>query len=348
MVERRQIDRDMEIKVSVIIPVYNAENYLRQCLDSVISQSLREIEVICVDDGSSDGSADILLEYAASDERIRIIEQKNSGPGIARNCGLAAAAGKYIIFLDADDWFEQDMLSALLDTASRNQADITICKAERFDNQTGQALNSAWMLKEEYLPGEAFSPEEIAGHVFQFTYGQVWDKLYSADFLKRAGVSFPALRCAEDTAFAYMTLLSAGRIAVLPEVKVHYRVNRDSSVSNSFFSQPEAPFEAFRLIYEFLQRSGLYTRYEKSFLNWAMEYLTWQVCNAPDDETRKLYYEMFHDTWMPQLKNSRKADIDVGLVRKIKIRAVELLPFGILNTILHIYKGIKWNLLSAS
>lgn len=348
MAEGREIDKRMEPKVSVIIPVYNAGKYLRQCLDSVVNQSLREIEVICVDDGSTDGSAGILLEYASKDARIQVIAQNNSGPGIARNHGLSAATGEYIIFLDADDWFERDMLSSLLDTADRNGADVTICRAERFDNQTGKALDSGWMLKEEYLPGEAFSPEEIAEHLFQFTYGQVWDKLYSASFLKSTGVTFPALRCSEDTAFAYMTLLSAERIAVLPEIKVHYRVNRKTSVSNSFTSQSEAPFESFRLIYEFLQRSGLYTRYEKSFLNWAMEYLTWQVCNAPDDETRKLYYEMFHDTWMPQLKNSRKADIDVGLVRKIKIRAVELLPFDILNTILHIYKGIKWNLLSAS
>lgn len=341
MAEGRRISRSMEPKVSVIIPVYNAEKYLRQCLDSVINQSLREIEIICVDDGSTDGSREILSEYAARDARIRVIAQKNSGPGRARNCGLTAGTGEYIIFLDADDWFEQDMLSGLLETAERNMADITICKAERFDDRTGQALDSAWMLKEEYLPGEAFAPEEIADHVFQFTYGQVWDKLYSAGFLKSSGITFPALRCAEDTAFVYVTLLSAGRIAVLPEVKVHYRVNRKSSVSNLFVSQPEAPFEAFRMIYDYLRQTGLYACYEKSFLNWAMEYLVWQVCNAPNDEIRKLYYGLFHDTWMPRLKNSRKADKNVGLVRKIKIRAVEFLPFSILNTILHIYKGIK-------
>ena len=234
------------------------------------------------------------------------------------------------------------MLSALLDTASRNQADITICKAERFDNQTGQALNSAWMLKEEYLPGEAFSPEEIAGHVFQFTYGQVWDKLYSADFLKRAGVSFPALRCAEDTAFAYMTLLSAGRIAVLPEVKVHYRVNRDSSVSNSFFSQPEAPFEAFRLIYEFLQRSGLYTRYEKSFLNWAMEYLTWQVCNMPDKQLRHRYYDELHTKWFPELKlDCRPAACVENREVYIKFLLTRFLPFPLYTELVDIYKRRK-------
>lgn len=332
----------MEPKVSVIIPVYNTEKYLRQCLDSVINHSLREIEIICVDDGSTDGSTGILLEYAARDERIRVIAHKNSGPGMARNCGLAAAMGEYIIFLDADDWFEQDMLYDLFETAERNNADITICKAERFDNQTGQALDSAWMLKEEYLPGEAFSPEEIAGHVFQFTYGQVWDKLYSAGFLKSSGITFPALRCSEDTAFAYMTLLSAGRIAVLPKVKVHYRVNRKNSVSNSFTSQPEAPFEAFRLIYDYLRQTGLYACYEKSFLNWAMEYLVWQVCNMPDKEIRHLYYDELHSKWFPELKlGSCPAAYFENREVYLKFLLTKFLPFPLYTALVDIHKQIK-------
>ena len=258
------------IKVSVIIPVYNAEKYLRQCLDSVLSQSLKEIEIICVDDGSADKSRDILREYATADERLKIMTQENRGPGAARNSGMEAAAGRYIMFLDADDWFEPDMLSDLYETAERNSADITVCKAERFDNRTGKTLDSAWMLKEEYLPGEAFSPEEIAEHLFQFTYGQVWDKLFYRKFLVEKELRFPEMWAAEDTAFAYKGLLQAERICVLPEVKVHYRVNVNGSVSNSFVKHPDAPFKAFELAYVFLKDSGLYERFERSFLNWAM------------------------------------------------------------------------------
>ena len=99
-----------EIKVSVIIPVYNAEEHLEQCLDSILCQTLKEIEIICVDDGSKDSSPAILAEYAKKDNRVRVIRQENGGAGKARNTGLSAAKGKYLSFLDADDFSQPEML----------------------------------------------------------------------------------------------------------------------------------------------------------------------------------------------------------------------------------------------
>ena len=101
-----------KIKVSVIVPVFNKEKYLGDCLDSLINQTLEEIEVICVDDGSSDGSASILEEYSCNDSRIKVFRQENGGPGSARNKALKKAAGKYVLFVDADDWIEQDTAEA--------------------------------------------------------------------------------------------------------------------------------------------------------------------------------------------------------------------------------------------
>jgi glycosyltransferase involved in cell wall biosynthesis len=97
-------------KVSVIIPVYNVEAYLRQCLDSVVNQTLKDIEMICVDDGSTDSSAEILKEYAKKDERIRVLTQSNSGAGAARNAGLVSAKGKWLYFLDGDDFIDEHCL----------------------------------------------------------------------------------------------------------------------------------------------------------------------------------------------------------------------------------------------
>ncbi len=91
------------IKISVIIPVYNAEKYLRECLDSIVKQTLQEIEIICIDDGSTDNSLAVLREYERKDERLKIIEQANSGAGVARNAGMKAARGEYLAFMDADD-----------------------------------------------------------------------------------------------------------------------------------------------------------------------------------------------------------------------------------------------------
>ena len=113
-------------KVSVINPVFNVEPYLKQCMDSVVGQTLKDIEIICVDDGSTDGSLDILKEYATEDSRIQIIEQKNAGAGAARNNGMRHATGKYLSFLDSDDFFEPRMLEKAYDLAEKDQADFVI------------------------------------------------------------------------------------------------------------------------------------------------------------------------------------------------------------------------------
>ena len=110
-------------KVSIIIPVYNAEAYLRQCLDSVVNQTLREIEIVCVDDGSTDGSAAILEEYAAKVVRIKIIKQKNAGVNVARKEGLKLATGEWIMFCDADDWVEPNAVEEMVETAIRESAE---------------------------------------------------------------------------------------------------------------------------------------------------------------------------------------------------------------------------------
>ena len=103
-----------EIKVSVIMPVYNAEDYLRPALDSVIDQTLKDIEIICIDDGSTDKSLEIIKEYQKADSRVRIVTENNAGPGAARNKGIVRARGKYIAFLDADDFYEFDLLARLI------------------------------------------------------------------------------------------------------------------------------------------------------------------------------------------------------------------------------------------
>ena len=124
-----------EIKVSVIIPVYNTENYLRECLDSVLAQTLREIEVICVDDGSTDNSLNILKEYQNKDTRIVVLTQENRSAGAARNYGLSIAKGKYLSFLDSDDFFDKELLRKAYKNAEKNNADIVVYKFKRYNEK---------------------------------------------------------------------------------------------------------------------------------------------------------------------------------------------------------------------
>lgn len=332
----------METRLSVIIPVYNAGEYLRECLDSVLAQSLLELEIICVDDGSTDGSAGILKDYAEKDRRVRVLRQENAGAGAARNLGIDSACGEFVAFIDADDWVEKNYCSELVQCADEHSADIVVCRAQRFDDTTGEPLSSDWMLKEQYLPGKAFTPEDIKKYIFQFTYGQVWDKLFRRDFLNVNAIRFPEIRAAEDTSFTYISLLSAMRIAVQPSVLIHYRVNRAGTTSGSFAKYPDAPFTAFSLVYEFLKDSGKYEEYERSFLNWAMEYLVWQVCNMPDKDIRKQYYVELKQRWVPELGLERmtaEGSFDQSALRKFKF--IRSTPFVVVNMVLNVYKGRK-------
>ena len=233
-------------KVSIVIPVYNTEKYLCQCLDSVINQTLTDFEIICVDDGSTDESPSILSNYEKRDSRFKVISQSNKGPGTARNIGMNQASGEYLIFLDSDDWFELDFLSKLVETCEIHQSDISICRSVEFDTETGKESPSNWMLKTELLPSKktVFSPEEAATVLFQFTYGMAWDKLYRRSFLMNEGISFPNLKNSEDLAFVFPTLLAAKRIAVIEKVLVHHRINRSSSVSNTRSSHPMTHFRS--------------------------------------------------------------------------------------------------------
>ena len=129
-------------KVSVIIPVYNVEKYLRECLDSLVNQTLKEIEIICVDDGSTDSSLDILKEYASKDNRITVIKQQNLHAGVARNAGLSVARGEYVHFLDSDDWVSVDNYSKLYDITLAHKANVIKFCSYSFDDKTKQVVDT--------------------------------------------------------------------------------------------------------------------------------------------------------------------------------------------------------------
>lgn len=286
--------------VSVVIPVYNIEEHLRKCLDSVAGQTLREIEIICVDDGSTDSSPEILDEYAQKDVRFHIIHQENTGPGIARNYGIEKATGEYLIFLDSDDWFESDFLEKTVHHARETEADITICRAVEFDTNTNLTLPSEWMLKTNKLPnGLTFSPQEIPHQLFRFTWGWPWDKLYRRAYLTESGFSYPDLSNSEDLSFVFLSLASANRISIIDTALVHHRVNRGSSVSNSRERNPEAPYQAIKLLEKELKQRNLYDYYEQGFLNWAMEFLIWNVASMKEKQVQKESFSKLKEIWIP-------------------------------------------------
>lgn len=329
--------------ISVIIPVYNIQQHLRECLDSVLGQSYPHLQVICVDDGSTDESPAILAEYAQKDPRVQVIRQQNAGPGAARNTGLEAATGEYVIFLDSDDWFEPDFLEQMVDTAQREGADVAICRAVEFDTNSGRELPSEWMMKKQYLPGKlAFAPQEMADHLFQFTYGMPWDKFYRRELLTSSSIRYPALKNSEDLAFVYPTLLAATRIAVVDEVLIHHRINRMASVSNSRCGQPEAPYEAFQIVKEYLEQHQLMDTYRRSFLNWAMEFLVWHISNMSQRDIQRQYLRTLRRQWLPQLHfEEHPASYYESKSCYAKYLLARYAPYPVFAAVVKVYKKAK-------
>ena len=329
--------------ISVIIPVYNIQQHLRECLDSVLGQSYPHLQVICVDDGSTDESPAILAEYAQKDPRVQVIRQQNAGPGAARNTGLEAAKGEYVIFLDSDDWFEPDFLAKMVDTAQREGADVAICRAVEFDTNSGRELPSEWMMKKQYLPGKlAFAPQEMADHLFQFTYGMPWDKFYRRELLTSSRIRYPALKNSEDLAFVYPTLLAAKRIAVVDQVLIHHRINRMASVSNSRCGQPEAPYEAFQIVKEYLEQHQLMDTYRRSFLNWAMEFLVWHISNMSQRDIQRQYLQTLRRQWLPQLHfEEHPASYYESKSCYAKYLLARYAPYPVFAAVVKVYKKAK-------
>lgn len=227
--------------VSVVIPVYNGETHLRQCLDSVRTQTLENIEIICVDDFSADSSWRILEEYQAEDPRFRLVRHaENQGVSAARNSGLSIAQGDYVIFWDCDDFFEPDALELLEGKARHTNADVCVCGADRYFQDREKLLPFPGYLNLKLVPegAETFNRLTNEKYILNFTTIAVMNKLFRRAFLREHGLSWPPYRFGEDVFFNISALCLADRIATVDRVLAHYRVNNPKSLVGQFGTEP--------------------------------------------------------------------------------------------------------------
>lgn len=206
------ITRDNQPLVSIIVPVYNAESYLRKCLDSILAQDIETLEIITVDDGSKDGSPSILDDYA-NEKGIKVIHQKNEGPSKARNAGLDIARGKYVGFVDADDWIEPNMYSRMVDVAESEQADIVFCNILRNQNEKMRKYLPCGTYRGDDLPNQIFpllisSIKEDVGNVT--LRGATWCRIFRRELLEMQNIRFDEdLVYNEDGLFCIQATLAA-------------------------------------------------------------------------------------------------------------------------------------------
>ena len=256
-----------KIQVSVIIPVYNAEKYLRQCLDTVVNQTLKDIEIILIDDESTDNSLSICQEYAKRDQRIQIYTQKNCGAGATRNRGIKLAMGKYLSFLDADDFFELNMLKLLYREAETTNADITFCDFYKFDDILKCDMDFPNSIRSNLIPHKhPFSPQDCSDAIFQLIgTGAAWTSLYNRAFVLKNNIKFATQMRGEDACFTKPALITAKRISWVNKKLLHYRTNLASALSSRCEKYQYAVFDRCLYLYNYLTERKLFHLFKRSF-----------------------------------------------------------------------------------
>lgn len=296
------------VKVSIIIPVFNVSEYLEECLNSIVNQSLEDIEIICVDDCSTDNSLDILNQYANKDSRIKIIKNsKNKGQGFSRNIGIKYATGEYIGFVDSDDYVDSKLFELTFNKAKELDLDLLLFKSFSFDNETGELTD----INKDYLSLKCldgvdkliFTHEDTKEVTCNISVSP-WEKIYKRDFLVENLILFPENIIFEDEVFFYRVYLNANRVSLMDDYLYYYRINRENSTmvrkDNKFMDVVDA-FKLIRL--EFIQTNNYDNEYKKFLFNKFM-YSIFTRFNETDDKFKKEFFfkikKDFHDCFKTQ------------------------------------------------
>ena len=220
----------MGVKISVVVPVYNVANYLKKCLDSLVNQTFKDFEVICVNDGSTDLSLSILEGYALKDSRFKIITQENNGVSSSRNIGIKNVQGDYVIFVDADDWLEKNALEELYTHIKGFESDITMFQFKSYNENTNEFDESSYTNLEmipDSLVTSNFTYDDVIDVLFKISHAP-FNKLYKKSLIDE--ILFPeGLGSGEDLDFFFTAFLNAEKISVVKKFLYNYRVFDDSS-----------------------------------------------------------------------------------------------------------------------
>lgn len=238
--------------VSIIMPVYNAQEYVARALESLVGQTYKNIEILAIDDGSTDGSLEIMSGYAAKDKRVKVITQANAGCASVRNIGLAAASGEYIMFCDADDWYNLDMVERMISAIERPGVDFAVC----LFNIDGDPYDRGKMKYLELCNKHPLLPALGAASIESVF---IWDKIFKKSVIDRQGVRFPDTGGCEDALFFYEYRLVAGDFYILRE-RLYNKTMREDSMWNFYTAGGEnkwSPFFMLERLAAFLDERGL-------------------------------------------------------------------------------------------
>lgn len=299
----------MKPKVSIIVAAYNIENYIERCLQSIINQTLRNIEIIVVNDGSTDNTLDIIKKISRIDKRITIVNQQNKGLIETRKIGLRKARGEYVLFIDGDDWLELNTLELLYDNATVNKSDIVIYNAFLSYDDMKQKYNN--------VSDNLDKDDNIKNLLLSKILPNIWSKFIKLEFIKSNNVVFPSnISFGEDLATVLSLFIHNPQISILDEYLYHY-YQRNNSITKNKNDKVLEVDRALTFIEDKLRENNIYIKYEKEFEDLVFHHLfiLWFLKYVDVEEINIKLYE--------QYKN-RKLDINKNKIIKNKIRSYPL------------------------
>ncbi|MBR2930209.1 MAG: glycosyltransferase family 2 protein [Clostridia bacterium] len=318
------------IKVSVVMPVYNSYDYLRCAIDGVLGQTLEDIELILVDDGSTDRSLDIIKEYKEKDSRVRVITESNAGPSWARNRGLARIRGRYVIFLDSDDIYEPELIERLYLAAERDGLDIAIAEYDIYNQRTGAFEHKIPADRADIFEGgRIVSKQDNPSVIFQCAESYVWNKLFSASFLQSRELSFDQdLRVFEDVYMVMTSLALADRVGKINDVLIHHRIYPNQSRTKFFNKYYMQVPDIYLRIKDFLMSHGSYLPLLESFENLSAS-RCFKVYNVLWWEAKHAFWAKLHEGGVAEALGWDRA-IAEGLIWDDEVR--EFASSALVNT----------------
>ncbi|REE84495.1 glycosyl transferase family 2 [Paenibacillus taihuensis] len=291
------------IKVSVIMPVHNVEPYLRDCLDSVVKQTLKDIEIICVNDCSTDQSLDILKEYEARDSRIIVINNEaKQGAAKSRNLGMEYARGEYLAIIDSDDFCDLQMLEISYNRCAEYDADLGTYDYYKYNNITKSTFHLSFPLYfMREFEGSCFSFEQLNDQVFQLINCAPWNKLYKRVFVIESGFKFQDIKNCNDNFFGYMILTKAQKVIYIDTDKplYYYRVNLQNQITSNVHWNPKCVLEALIAVKNSMKELGIFERYKRSFYSRAVDNF-YYMFEKSEGNYRELY-QLIQDEGLKEL-----------------------------------------------
>lgn len=253
-------------KISVIMPLYNVENFLRKSLDSVINQTFKDIEIVCVNDASTDGTLSILEEYAGKDDRIKIITNEvNQHCGGARNVGLKNSTGDYFIILDGDDWFELNMLEVLYNKAINDKSDIVVCGYYCY-NEENKKITCEKTIYKNIIINSPISPKDFSEDLFQIFYAMTWNKLFKRDFFVNNNLLFDDSIVATDVSCILTSLVLAQKISAVSDCLIFYRTKTGENLTATRKENFDSVLYVINILEKNLRDLNLYYKYNETFI----------------------------------------------------------------------------------